>query len=733
MQPEPLVSVIVPVKDGAHYLAELLEAVRCQRLDGVIETLVVDSGSRDGSVEIARSAATRVIEIPAASFKHGRTRNFAAEQARGAYLAFLTQDATPADELWLARLLAALDSKARVGLAFGPHGPRQDTSPMIARELEQFFGSFSPDRSVRVDCTIDAADPASGFFSNVNCCIARACWEEVRFPDVAYAEDQAFARAAIASGWCKAFVPDASVLHAHDYPFGQFMRRYFDEFRGLRESVGHVEPAGIARVAGNARRQVAGDLSYMRSRGWDRGQRIRWGLRSARHHVGRSLFSTLGSHSERLPATMTRRISLERRAGAAAGSEPARGSLQSAAKGTPHDYVSAYWSSDAAPLAVPSPHDGDKPILHLAWIVPPFRRGSGGHMTLFTIARELEDRGHSCSIWIHDPSGGMDRRAALAQREIEEHFVSLRAGVFKGFDDWQGADVALATGWQTAYPLWNLADCKLKAYFVQDYEPDFFPASAQRVWAEATYSMGYPCVAASPWLRDLVRERYGARAEAFELGVDLDVYKPLGLERDPRTVVFYSRSATPRRATELGILALAEVVRRHPDLKVVMFGDVDPPRAPFEYTFGGVMDEAALARLYNEATVGLVISLTNYSRMPKEMMACDLPVVDVRHPSVESVFGSEDRFVSLADPDPVSIGGRIHDLLANGPRRETIATAAQEFVSEMTWTTAAEQVETALRRWLGERWTGAVAADDDDHERERLPLEGAALIRAHLT
>src|SRR2546426_10117354 len=105
--------------------------------------------------------------------------------------------------------------------------------------------------------------------------------------------------------------------------------------------------------------------------------------------------------------------------------------------------------------------------MHIAWIVPPFRPGSGGHMTLFTIAAELEARGHSCSIWIHDPAAAMDRRAALAQRQIEQHFAPLRAGVFKGFDDWQGADVALATGWQTAYPLATLPDCKLKAYFVQ--------------------------------------------------------------------------------------------------------------------------------------------------------------------------------------------------------------------------------------------------------------------------
>src|SRR3989442_14761872 len=160
----PLVSVIVPVKDGARYLAEVLDMVARQRIDGEVETLVVDSGSSDGSLELAREAGARVIEVAPSAFQHGRTRNFAAQQAQGSYLAFITQDATPADELWLASLIAPLQADERTGLSFGPHLPRPATSPIVARELTDFFSSFSPDGSVRVDCEIDPADPATGFF-----------------------------------------------------------------------------------------------------------------------------------------------------------------------------------------------------------------------------------------------------------------------------------------------------------------------------------------------------------------------------------------------------------------------------------------------------------------------------------------------------------------------------------------------------------------------------------------
>jgi O-antigen biosynthesis protein len=121
-----------------------------------------------------------------------------------------------------------------------------------------------------------------------------------------------------------------------------------------------------------------------------------------------------------------------------------------------------------------------------------------------------------------------------------------------------------------------------------------------------------------------------------------------------------------------------------------------------------VLDADSLARLYNDATAGLVISLTNYSRMPKEMMACGLPVVDVNHPSVLSAFRGED-VIEVAEPDFVSIADRLDALLADRQRRRTLSAAAQEFVSGMTWTAAAGQVEAAVRARLAERWHAATS------------------------
>jgi glycosyltransferase involved in cell wall biosynthesis len=176
-------------------------------------------------------------------------------------------------------------------------------------------------------------------------------------------------------------------------------------------------------------------------------------------------------------------------------------------------------------------------------------------------------------------------------------------------------------------------------------------------------------------------------------------------------VLFYARPTTPRRATELGVLALAELLRRRPSVKVVVFGDVKPPPAPFEYEFGGVLDPGSLAELYNRASLGLVISLTNYSLVPKEMMACGLPVVDVRGSSAESVFAADRKVIELADPDPGALAARIEALLDDPLRRESLADAAQQYVSGMTWSATAEVIESRLADWLDERWQQALAAE----------------------
>ncbi len=698
------VTAVVPVKDGERYLAELLAALK---REGVDETIVIDSGSSDRSPQIARDAGAELIEIAAEDFNHGRTRNLGAERARGELLWFLTQDATPVAGA-LDAFRAAFALEEQLGVAYGPHLPRPETSPMIARELTEFFAGFAgPDGGPAIQ---RAGDPT--FLSNVNACYRRACWEQVRFRELPYAEDQAFGRDALAAGWLKAYVPDGAVLHAHDYGPLEFMRRYFDEYRGLRETLGHVErfrPLEVARWTGS---QAAADLRWMASEQLPLGERARWAARSTVHHGGRRVFSALGSRAQTLPAPVRRRLSLEGRddAGSPAASAPdAPTALPTArhvsASRAHEDYDAAARILRDGPAALldPIPGTAERERLRIAMVVPPWRRGSGGHNILFQVMSRLERRGHVCTIWVSDLFGELKEfRPSVLRRQINEWFAPFDGPVHYGFDDWHGADVVIATGWQTVHPTLLLEGCRARAYLVNDHEPEFFATSTESRLAADTYRHGMHCIAGSPWLRDVMIERYGASADAFDYGVDHEIYRPLDVPRRRDTVVYYGRHSTPRRAVPIGLMALEELHRRRPDVRIALFGDDTPPRTAFPYEHLGVLSQPQLATLFAEATVGLCLSLTNFSLMPKEMLACGLPCVELAGVSAESIFGS-DGALELAPLEPHALASGIERLLDDRALWERRSRAGIEFAATHSWDRATDGVELGLRHALAER------------------------------
>lgn len=317
----PTVTVAIPVRDGAGVLGPTLAAVCAQRVENAVELLVCDSGSRDESVAIARRYGAEVIEIAPEAFSHGGTRNLLMEHASGSHVAFLTQDAVPADELWLARLLDGFGVADDVGLVFGPYRPRADASPMVARELSEWFRSFSPHGRPRVERLgpADRDTPARtllgprGYFTDANGCVARAAWEAVPFRSVPYAEDHVLAHDMLRAGYAKVYIPDAAVIHSHEYSGWDWLRRSFDEARALHEVYGLVEPFEARRTSLKVWGLVGADWHYARGMGVA-GRRPAGLLASSGvYHSLRVAGAVLGSRAQRLPDAVVRRLSLEGR------------------------------------------------------------------------------------------------------------------------------------------------------------------------------------------------------------------------------------------------------------------------------------------------------------------------------------------------------------------------------------------------------------------------------------
>lgn len=315
------VTVAIPVRNGGALLEGVLRALAAQTV--AHELLVCDSGSSDGSQELARRSGARVLEIGRAEFSHGATRNLLVQEASGSHVAFLTQDAEPADPRWLERLLTGFELAPDVGLVYGPYIPRPDASLGTRLELERWFASLAPDRQPTLERLTEpermrvpsaALVGRRGFFTDANACVSRVAWRRVPFRPVGYAEDRMLAIDMMRAGFAKAFLPEAAVVHSHDYSLIDEFRRGFDEWRALREVYGWREPARPAERISSLR----GELGYARRElaREDMPAARRCGAlgATALRHAARHAGAILGSRADRLPGRLREHLSLERRA-----------------------------------------------------------------------------------------------------------------------------------------------------------------------------------------------------------------------------------------------------------------------------------------------------------------------------------------------------------------------------------------------------------------------------------
>jgi glycosyltransferase involved in cell wall biosynthesis len=353
------------------------------------------------------------------------------------------------------------------------------------------------------------------------------------------------------------------------------------------------------------------------------------------------------------------------------------------------------------PIAL-EPHAGRAPgPMTIAWVVPNWKVGSGGHTTIFRLIRQMERRGHRCSIHLFDPFGRESRSAAALRHEIRESFIEVEAEVFKGLDDFSTADVCVATNWWTAYPVRDLPGCKEKVYLVQDDEPQFYATSAESIWAQETYRMGYRCIAFTPWMAEILERDYGLEARWFECGTDTDTYRFAGADdRVPGRIAVYARRETERRAVDLALAGLATLFERRPGLDIVLFGSNVPAVSPVPARNLGVRPPSDLAALYRTASAGIVLSLTTHSLVAQEMMASGLPLVELEGDNVASALGRSGDLALLSAPRPDAIADALARILDRPDEAAAMARRARAFVEERTWDRAGDQVESALQDFL---------------------------------
>lgn len=249
----PTVSVVIRACNEVRWIARVIDRVLEQSVQA--EVVVVDSGSTDGTLEVARARLVTLVTVDPEDFTFGRALNIGIEAAAGEVVVALSAHAVPADGAWLGRLLAPF-AESSVAATYGRHLPHGDLDPFRAREVLDYWGAEPGE---------DTADRVR--YSNSNGAIRRRLWQQHPFDEaMPYSEDDEWAAWVLAQGGRVVYVPDAAVYHSHsEGPVAWYRRQRAQAAAGGWPHPGRSE--SLRRYAALARgdlRLVAGHPAQWR-------------------------------------------------------------------------------------------------------------------------------------------------------------------------------------------------------------------------------------------------------------------------------------------------------------------------------------------------------------------------------------------------------------------------------------------------------------------------------------
>ncbi len=297
-----MITVVLPVKDGGDDLRRCLEALARQVVEDDVEVVVIDSGSSDGSAELAHAHGAVVREIPPEEFNHGAVRNLAGRIGHGDVLVFTVQDAYAVDAHWLARLVAPLRADERIAGVYGRQLPHEDATPP-----EVWFLNFLYGPRPRLQRAGSAAELSldTTMFSNVNSAIRRSAWEPDGFAqNIIMSEDHEWARRALLDGWEIAYEPGAAVRHSHRYTVLQAFRRFFDSGASAERAYLAGEQPSAAALRRAALRYARGEIGWLVRTG-----QVLWIPYTVVYELAKWAGVQLGARQRRLPVAVKRRCS----------------------------------------------------------------------------------------------------------------------------------------------------------------------------------------------------------------------------------------------------------------------------------------------------------------------------------------------------------------------------------------------------------------------------------------
>ncbi len=209
----PEFSVVVPVRDLSDSLARCLEGLEQQSNREQTEVIVVDDGSTDGSLEVARRSGVRV--VCQARQGAAAARNRGVTEARGRIVLFLDADCIPRPD-WAYQLTRPLlQGSANVTVGKYVSQQKEWAARLIQLELEDRYSRMQARE------TID-------FINTGTCALSRDLLQQNPFDTVfGRLEDLDLSFRLAHRRTLMLFVPEAEVQHQHPQTLWRYMKRKF--------------------------------------------------------------------------------------------------------------------------------------------------------------------------------------------------------------------------------------------------------------------------------------------------------------------------------------------------------------------------------------------------------------------------------------------------------------------------------------------------------------------------
>lgn len=351
--------------------------------------------------------------------------------------------------------------------------------------------------------------------------------------------------------------------------------------------------------------------------------------------------------------------------------------------------------------------------MRAAWVLPSLIEGSGGHRTILQNVQYLIRKGYECDVYVEDK--GEVKNSEELRRQAETLFGKHDCRFILGYDIQGEYDIIFATAWFTAKVVRDCNSKAVKAYFIQDFEALFNPMGDGYILACNSYGYGLKPVTIGRWLSHKMQTEYHTPSRYFDFCADRRIYRPLPDAKKEHAICFVYQPDKPRRCSVLGIEALGIVKFLRPDVKIYLYGSNIKGNVWFEHENLGIIPLEKCNALYNKCEVGLCISSSNPSRIPFEMMAAGLPVVDLYMEN--NFYDMPNEGVRLAHTTPESIAQALIEILDHKETAAEMSEAGKHYMADKDLEHGFEQFYEAVSDMAARREPSEPAVYDRSYTR----------------